>query len=490
MSTADPVRLLAVDIGNHQIKLGLFASDSGGLPQPAQTWKVPTREGTFDRLAELLPLESLTWHAATVHRQAERQLAAWVQARRPGDSYRLLRNDDLPLAIHVEQPQRVGTDRLLAAVAVNRLRAPNRPAIVVDAGTAITVDVVSAAGAFEGGVILPGFRLTARALSEGTDLLPEVDYDPAAGPPPGGGQVHDCGHPQRLVLGTSRGRVRVGSPHVGPVGCSPASIRRRGRRRATRRVSAAIASRPGTGPGRNCAVRRAKLLQGTSLTIGTETVFQQTDRGDWGTDRGPNKPKRRGRDAWAARRQPPVPNAADGSSCSGMMHVNQVADFGVLQPGISTLPTSSSRSPMFFQMCQATGGSLLFDLDLYRELSPAARRLFLKLKDRFWRTKRVFMNVDDLTINGLGFSADRPLKKRKYDLTGCIRELLDHRIIELGRGQTEPKDLFMKRAKGLYVVQFFEGEYFRQPAGRTHRCTLQKITDDPLYQPLQDDRCR
>ena len=76
-------------------------------------------------------------------------------------------------------------------------------------------------------------------------------------------------------------------------------------------------------------------------------------------------------------------------------------------------------SSMFFQMCRATGGSLLFDLDLY----PASRRLFLKLKDRFWRSKRVFLNVDDLTINGLGFSADRPLKKRKFDLLNCIREL-------------------------------------------------------------------
>ena len=110
--------------------------------------------------------------------------------------------------------------------------------------------------------------------------------------------------------------------------------------------------------------------------------------------------------------------------------------------------------PHFFQMCRATGGTLLFDLDLYRDLTPASRRLFLKLKDRFWRSKRVFLNVDDLTINGLGFSADRPLKKRKYDLTPCIRELLDHQIIELGRGQTDPQDLFLKRSKGCYVVQF------------------------------------
>lgn len=181
--------LLAVDIGNHQIKLGLFPATTGGrLPQPAQTWKLPTREADFESLAARLPDERLVWHAATVHRQAERDLAAWVRDRRPRDRYRLLRNRDLPLEIHVAQPRRVGSDRLLAAVAVNRLRAAQRPAIVIDAGTAITVDLVSATGAFEGGVILPGFRLIAKALAEGTDLLPQVDYDPADEVPPAVGR--------------------------------------------------------------------------------------------------------------------------------------------------------------------------------------------------------------------------------------------------------------------------------------------------------------
>jgi hypothetical protein len=142
-------------------------------------------------------------------------------------------------------------------------------------------------------------------------------------------------------------------------------------------------------------------------------------------------------------------------------------------------------SPMFFQMCQATGGTLLFDLDLYRQLSPAARRLFLKLKDRFWRSKRVYMNVDDLTIQGLGFSASRPLKKRKFDLISCIQELLEQGIVELGRGQASPQDLFLRRGKGLYVVQFFEGPYFRRPLSQRSQTQMQAIADDPLYQPLK-----
>ena len=142
-------------------------------------------------------------------------------------------------------------------------------------------------------------------------------------------------------------------------------------------------------------------------------------------------------------------------------------------------------NPAFFRFCRATGGNLLFDLDLYRSLTPASRRLFLKLKDRFWRSKRVFLNVDNLTIHGLGFSAERPLKKRKFDLTNCLRELLPHHVIALGSGQADPRDLFQKRGKGSYVVVLYEGAYFRQPL--TTRATSEKnaITDDPLYEPLQ-----
>lgn len=141
-------------------------------------------------------------------------------------------------------------------------------------------------------------------------------------------------------------------------------------------------------------------------------------------------------------------------------------------------------NPAFFRFCRASGGNLLFDLDLYRKLTPASRRLFLKLKDRFWRASRVFMNVDDLTINGLGFSAERPLRKRKYDLSNCIRELLEHQVITLGRGQTDPRDLFLKRGKGSYVVVLYEGEYFRQRAAGRTTGPKNAILDDPLHEPL------
>ena len=69
-------------------------------------------------------------------------------------------------------------------MAVNRLRDAGRPAVIVDVGTAITVDLVSADGAFLGGAILPGIAMSARALHEFTDLLPLVDVSELAAPPP------------------------------------------------------------------------------------------------------------------------------------------------------------------------------------------------------------------------------------------------------------------------------------------------------------------
>jgi type III pantothenate kinase len=75
-------------------------------------------------------------------------------------------------------------DRLASAVAVNRLRDPARPAIVIDLGSAITVDLVSAAGEFLGGAILPGIGMSARAMHQFTDLLPLSAMTELTDPPP------------------------------------------------------------------------------------------------------------------------------------------------------------------------------------------------------------------------------------------------------------------------------------------------------------------
>jgi type III pantothenate kinase len=81
----------------------------------------------------------------------------------------------IPLATTLLRPDRAGSDRLLAAWAAASLHGP--PVIVVDLGTATTVDVVDADGFFLGGAILPGLSLAVDALAEGTAKLPRVDVD-------------------------------------------------------------------------------------------------------------------------------------------------------------------------------------------------------------------------------------------------------------------------------------------------------------------------
>jgi len=87
----------------------------------------------------------------------------------------LVAGQDFPIAIRtdVDEPDRVGVDRLVAALAA--YRRTGGACIVVDAGTAVTVDAVDAEGTFLGGAIFPGPGLMARSLAEGAAQLPRLD---------------------------------------------------------------------------------------------------------------------------------------------------------------------------------------------------------------------------------------------------------------------------------------------------------------------------
>ncbi len=195
--------LIAVDIGNSQMKLGQFArqnegaalpADSTSLPEPIATLELPIvhETGRFDlKLLAAWCERHLSpdthWSIGSVHRGVGSLLAAtidaWAKQLEINWPTRTLTYQDVPLAIRVEEPARVGIDRLLAAVAANRLRAPDRAAIVVDLGTAITVDLVEADGGFAGGAILPGIGMAGRALAEQTDALPHIVLEHSETPP-------------------------------------------------------------------------------------------------------------------------------------------------------------------------------------------------------------------------------------------------------------------------------------------------------------------
>ncbi|MDH3719577.1 MAG: type III pantothenate kinase [Planctomycetota bacterium] len=202
MTETTPLPLMTVDIGNSRIKLGEFTApdefsapgDGGDLPQPTRTLQMSTPTWEPVEIALWLAPQKprdFQWLCASVHQAAADKMQAWLADEVGTGSVRVLQNDDLPITVDVEHPEAVGIDRLLAAVAANRLRPPECPAVVIDLGTAITVDVVSREGKFCGGAILPGVEMSAKALHEYTDRLPQSEMSELDEPPPALGSSTD-----------------------------------------------------------------------------------------------------------------------------------------------------------------------------------------------------------------------------------------------------------------------------------------------------------
>ncbi len=200
MSDRCSTEIVAVDIGNSRMKIGLIArapvdeqAQGGDLPLPTITLDL-----TIDHATGRFDTEQLTnwckqlnrsidWFVASVHRGAADELGRFIEQwnlqANLACAFHRITYLDAPNAIRVEEPGRVGIDRLMAAVAANGIRQKNRAAIVADLGSAITVDLVDESGAFCGGAILPGIAMSARALHEYTDALPRVAMDHLEHPP-------------------------------------------------------------------------------------------------------------------------------------------------------------------------------------------------------------------------------------------------------------------------------------------------------------------
>jgi type III pantothenate kinase len=80
---------------------------------------------------------------------------------------------DLPITLDVDEPLTVGADRLINTLAASQLYASD--AIVVDMGTAMTFDCITADGVFLGGVIAPGVLTSAETLTRRTSKLPATE---------------------------------------------------------------------------------------------------------------------------------------------------------------------------------------------------------------------------------------------------------------------------------------------------------------------------
>lgn len=118
---------------------------------------------------------------ATVNRPFAEKLETLLTGA--GDVYLIGRDLSIPIVHSLDDASTVGQDRLLDALgAYAKLK---EACVIVDAGTAVTIDFVDGEGTFHGGIIAPGVRMMLRSMHQQTSALPELAYElpkPERGP--------------------------------------------------------------------------------------------------------------------------------------------------------------------------------------------------------------------------------------------------------------------------------------------------------------------
>lgn len=173
--------LLCLDVGNTQIHGGVF----DGATLKVQFRKTTHPVGSSDEFGVFLRsvLRENRVDPAAVQRVAICSVvpavayplrAACIKYFGGSEPFLLQAGVKTGLRIKYRNPHEVGADRIANAIAAT-LRHPGRDCIVVDCGTATTFDVVTAAGDYLGGAILPGIGISAEMLSSKTARLPSVE---------------------------------------------------------------------------------------------------------------------------------------------------------------------------------------------------------------------------------------------------------------------------------------------------------------------------
>lgn len=176
--------ILAVDIGNTQTVLGLIEEGEVTGHWRISTDATLTADEIRIKIGGLLVADGRSWDdvdGVIVASVVPALTAAYIQlAERATGTAPLVVGPGLKtgLPISYEDPREIGADRIVNAVAA--VARHGAPVIVVDFGTATTLDVVDASGAYAGGVIAPGVETSAEALFRRAARLSAVDLEPPA----------------------------------------------------------------------------------------------------------------------------------------------------------------------------------------------------------------------------------------------------------------------------------------------------------------------
>jgi type III pantothenate kinase len=182
------MHIIAVDIGNTNVGVGLFLDGKEEFVR-----SIPGASGTelqeclVDAWGKVPVLDTSTEGkrngvivVSSVNRPATEALREMIAAEL-GEKIHVVGEDvPLPMSVWVDEPNKVGTDRVVSAAAAYAV--VEDAVVVADFGTAVTIDLVDQSGVFKGGVICPGFDISAQALKDNTAQLPKVTVHRPSGP--------------------------------------------------------------------------------------------------------------------------------------------------------------------------------------------------------------------------------------------------------------------------------------------------------------------
>jgi len=175
------MNIIAVDIGNTNIDIGFFLdgeekfikSVAGGAEEQLtkilkSAWrKIPILKSSKEEKRDGVIVVSSVKNEWT---QVVRKIAKQALGEK---IYVIGKNIPLPMDVAVDKPEELGTDRVVGAAAAYDVVGDF--VIVADFGSAVTIDLVDTDGVFLGGVICPGFDISADALKERTSQLPRIN---------------------------------------------------------------------------------------------------------------------------------------------------------------------------------------------------------------------------------------------------------------------------------------------------------------------------
>ena len=174
------MNIIAVDIGNTNIDIGLFLEDKEdfvkSIPGGSKTKLTNCMKSAWQKIPVIESSKEEKRNGVIVVSSVK---PAWTEIIREiaqtdlDEEIHIIGKDiPLPMQLWVDEPDKIGTDRVVSAAAAYEVA--EDAVIIADFGTAVTIDLVDQNGIFLGGVILPGFEISAKALRDYTAQLPNI----------------------------------------------------------------------------------------------------------------------------------------------------------------------------------------------------------------------------------------------------------------------------------------------------------------------------